>query len=281
MQNTSALYQEIAAQLNHWYEVKVVLNGVEYGEDKIFNLSTNISMFDTDPEVGHAISGEISLEVLAPNTSVPRRAEIVPYVRVCTNDVTAPDVSFDGDYINFGSYGELDGDIINLNNVFLANDIVHFQSTEQIVRSEWLQKGVYYIDTRQVTKNSDGVDLLTIHGYDAMLFAEQEFSESDREWSESGVLDTEVVSDIASTMNVSVDARTWAIMTDANRIPLPSGYTLREILGYIASMYVGSFVMTDEGKLRLVTLIELPPETNLLINEIGNYITFGGERILI
>jgi hypothetical protein len=46
-------------------------------------------------------------------------------------------------------------------------------------------------------------------------------------------------------------------------------------------MYVGAFIMTDEGKLRLVSILELPPETNYLIDEVGDAITFGGDRILV
>ena len=56
---------------------------------------------------------------------------------------------------------------------------------------------------------------------------------------------------------------------------MPLGYSLREVLGYIAGAYVGSFVMTEEGKLRLVSLLELPPETNYLIDNGGIPIVFG------
>jgi hypothetical protein len=89
------------------------------------------------------------------------------------------------------------------------------------------------------------------------------------------------VNEIAYQMGVSVDARTTALMTNAYTIPLPTGYSYREVLGYIASMYVGCFIMSDEGKLRLVSLLELPHETNYLIDQIGNAITFGGDRILV
>jgi len=80
---------------------------------------------------------------------------------------------------------------------------------------------------------------------------------------------------------VSVDSRTTTLMDKAYSIPLPTGYTYREVLGYIASMYVGCFVMSDTGKLRLVTITELPPETNYLIDQTGDAITFGGDRILV
>lgn len=239
MQQTSALYQRLSGLTHHWYEKKVVVNGVEYGENQIFSLSTNISMFEHNPEVGKAVAAEIDLQMLVPTAEVPRMATVIPYIRAC---------------------GSVEG---------------------QQQKSEWIQKGVYYIDTREETKNSNGLDLLTIHGFDAMMFSEQDFSESTREWPEEGVLDTDIVSDIASTMGVSIDDRTWQIMTDENRLPLPAGYTLRELLGFIASMYVGSFVMTDLGKLRLVSLTELPPETNLLIDNDGIPFSFGGDRIIV
>jgi hypothetical protein len=46
-------------------------------------------------------------------------------------------------------------------------------------------------------------------------------------------------------------------------------------------MYVGSFIMTETGLLRLVSITELPEETNYLINNAGDAITFGGDRILV
>lgn len=144
-------------------------------------------------------------------------------------------------------------------------------------QSEWLPQGVYYIDTRERTKNDDGLDVLTIHGYDAMLKAEQMY---DGRITEDSV-DIDMVGEIAYQLGVELDSRTTALMTAAFTIPFPVGYTYREILGYIASMYVGCFIMTDEGKLRLVSILELPEETNYLIDQIGDAITFGGDRILV
>lgn len=143
--------------------------------------------------------------------------------------------------------------------------------------SEWIAQGIYYIDTRERTKNNDGLNILTIHGYDAMLRAEQMYAGRIT----GNSTDIQMVNEIAYQMGVSVDARTTALMTNAYTIPLPTGYSYREVLGYIASMYVGCFIMSDEGKLRLVSLLELPHETNYLIDQIGNAITFGGDRILV
>lgn len=144
-------------------------------------------------------------------------------------------------------------------------------------QSEWLPQGVYYIDTRERTKNESGLDVLTIHGYDAMLKAEQMYN--GRITGDS--TDIQMVNEIAYQMGVSVDSRTTTLMTRAYTVPLPTGYTYRDVLGYIASMYIGCFIMTDEGKLRLVSILELPPETNYLIDRAGDAITFGGDRILV
>ena len=39
--------------------------------------------------------------------------------------------------------------------------------------------------------------------------------------------------------------------------------------------------MTGEGRLYLVPLVSIPPETNYLVTEYGDAITFGGDRILV
>lgn len=279
MQNTSALYRQILSQDNHWFETKVRINGIDYGESMLMGVSTSSSMFSGNPEVGRAISGEISLSMIAPSNTIPRMARIEPFVRVCAKMLGSESMSFQNDLLVLsGSITESQGIIDFRNNAKVNNDIVYSASTYTTQYSEWLPKGVYYIDTRETTKNGDGLNILTIHGYDAMLFAEQDFAGTNLDFP---ALDTDIVAEIASTMGVLVDSRTYDLMTDAYTLPLPSGYSLREILGYIASMYVGSFIMSETGELRLVSILELPPETNYLIDNAGDAITFGGNRILV
>ena len=146
------------------------------------------------------------------------------------------------------------------------------------ISSEWLPKGIYFIDTREITKNSNNLSVLILHGYDAMLFAEQDYSSTELNWPAT---DIDIITEIAGFMGVQLDSRTVSIVVDGYTLSLPASYSLREVLGYIASMYVGSFIMSDEGKLRLVSVLDLPTETNYLINEEGLAITFGGDRILV
>ena len=70
-------------------------------------------------------------------------------------------------------------------------------------------------------------------------------------------------------------------MTWGYPVQYPAEYSCREVLGFIAAMYAGCFVISDLGELRLVALNSIPPETRRLITKDGFAITFGGVRILV
>jgi hypothetical protein len=279
MQATSDLYRQILSSDNHWFETKVRINGVDYGEDVLFSVSTETAMFTNDPEVGRAIAGEIDVSLLSPDETIPPMANVEPFVRIAAYMPTNPDVYIENDILVLDSVATISSNIVQFDgSATTRNDIVFFQRGYYPNYSEWLPKGVFYIDTRETTRNGNGLDILSIHGYDAMLFAEQLYPSTTHAWP---MIDTAVVQEMAATMGVVVDPRTYNLMTSGYMIPLPGSYSIREVLGYIASMYVGSFIMTETGMLRLVSITELPEETNYLINNAGDTITFGGDRILV
>lgn len=144
--------------------------------------------------------------------------------------------------------------------------------------SAWIPQGYYYIDTREESKNDDNLPVISFHAYDAMLKTEQMYPSTTGTWPKT---DTAVVNQIASTIGVSVDSRTTALMNKAYSISAPAGYTMRETLSYIGAMYAGNWIMTIEGKLLLVALNGIPEETSLITDESGNIITFGGDAISI
>lgn len=279
MQQTSALYRQILAMDNHWFETKVRINGTDFGESSLMSVSTSSSMFSGDPEIGKAISAEIDLSMIAPSVSIPRMAKVEPFVRIGAKLISPIRVSVDQGILKLDNGSSISNDILTINDATVEDSIVVFDRAEyETVYSEWLPKGVFYIDTRERSKNDSKLKILTIHGYDAMLFAEQDYSSTELDWP---AVDISIVNEIASMMGVTVDPRTAQIMTDGNVLPLPANYSLREVLGYIASMYAGSFIMSETGELRLVTLLELPEETSYLIDNAGDAITFGGDRILV
>lgn len=141
--------------------------------------------------------------------------------------------------------------------------------------SEWIQKGEFFIDTRST---GTGIRRLSIHGYDAMLKAEQPYPESRLDWP---ARDLDVVREIAAAMGVRIDYRTVLLLQNNYQIQYPAEYTCREVLGYIAAMYGGNFIINDMGELHLVLLKSIPAETRYLVLRTGEPITFGGVRILV
>lgn len=146
--------------------------------------------------------------------------------------------------------------------------------------SEWIPKGVFFFSTRK-TDRVTGV--LSVHGYDAMLKAEETWLDSSYDAETWPMPAATAVADIAARMGVAVDSRT--VLDAAFPVQYPvddeGDMTMREALGRIAVANAGNWIITDEGKLLLVGLNSMPKETNYLITESGSAITFGGVRILV
>lgn len=142
--------------------------------------------------------------------------------------------------------------------------------------SEWLPKGVFFIDHREYS--GDENERMTIYGYDHIILAEDEFPSSTNIWPRK---DIDVVRDIANEIGITLDIRTVKIINKGYLINYPVGYSMREVLENIAAMYAGSFIMSDTGELLLVTMFGIPRESSYLIDNVGFAITFGGDRILV
>lgn len=235
MQSTTELYKKLLST-NYRVETRLAINGTDpdyaYGMDTLISMKTARQVFaESTPRVGCCVSGEITVEMLKPAEAIPKRAKLVPFIRL----------------------------------------------TDGTRYSEWIQKGVYYIDTRKTTEDGTSIKIITFNGFDDMLKTEQDYPASTLEWP---ARDIDVVNEIAKFIGVGVDPRTAAIMTDAYPVQYPSAYTCRETLGYIAAMYGGCFVMSDLGELLLVVLGDAP-DVDFLGNEDGYLITFGGEYIIV
>lgn len=151
-------------------------------------------------------------------------------------------------------------------------------SGEQV--SEWIPKGVFYFATRK-TDRKTGV--LSVHGYDSMLKAEQTWLDSSYDAETWPMPVWTAVNDIAARMGVAVDSRTQLNAAFPVQYPVDDegDMTMREALGRIAVANAGNWIITDDGKLLLVGLNSMPKETNHLVTETGSAITFGGVRILV
>lgn len=139
--------------------------------------------------------------------------------------------------------------------------------------TDWIPKGKFFTNKR----SRDG-DYWEIEAYDAMRKA-------DVVWEPAQSLTFPMsmptaVNLFCQMMGVKLDKRT--VLNSAYTIDYPSNdYTIRNELCFIAAAHGGNWIMTDEGNLLLVPLLSMPEETNYLITEHGDAITFGGVRILV
>ena len=259
MQETSALYRQIISG-QHWFETSLAIGEsgrlITERNEVITFAGTSILVSRSGGDSGFGENWLINM-----STRKSMFANGSPEVGCCIS-------------------GEIDvkllkptGDIPRM--AMLAP---YVRAANGTAKSEWIQKGVYFIDTREASEDAAGNTVLTIHGYDAMLKAEQPYSGALLNWPST---DIQVVRDIAAYMGVAVDARTVAIITHGYAVQLPTSYAMREVLGGIAAMYGGCFIMSDVGELRLVRINELPAETRYLIDNAGYAITFGGDRIRV
>ena len=144
--------------------------------------------------------------------------------------------------------------------------------------SEWVAQGVYNVDKRSYNKQTG---VLTLHGYDKMLATEQWYTGS---VDTGGVTDITIVNRVCTQVGITLDSETdsfFSVSGKKYKVTNPRNYTCRELLQAIAGWYGGNWCMTPVGKLRLVLLNSLPKETNYLVDNGGNAITFGGDRILV
>lgn len=127
--------------------------------------------------------------------------------------------------------------------------------------SAWIPKGVFFIDTRE--PDVDGESLM-IHGYDAMLKGEQPFL--DQEAGETDVWPQsmrDVALACAAKMGVEIEQPSE--LSSTYTIGYPTDYTCRELLEHIAAAHGGNWIISDDGKLRLVRLGQLDADNEIQI----------------
>lgn len=202
MHQTSELYQEIVADRFHRVECKLLIDGVEYGENALVSVETENNLFAEEaPSCGNAVSGTITAKLRTPNTIIRTKARMELFARVTSGGLT----------------------------------------------SEWIPKGVYFLDTREKQKAKNGEDtIIVLDGFDAILMGEQEYAPTGN-WPKS---DAEVLDEMCWILGVEC---AWQ---PDNNFPIqkPTGYSVREIIGYIAAMHGGSATIDDNGKLKFVGL---------------------------
>ena len=239
MQETTALYKSI---ISGPYSCRVKLEVYSrdgetlvgtWNMDKIFNLSTAQAMINDDTQlIGNCMAGSINVQFVPTDPLFGREVEIPRMARL----------------------------------------VPYVQVYNDTDTSEWIQKGVFFVDTR-----ARNYTTLVLTGYDAMLMAEADYPSDDE--SEYPKTDIEIVEYIADYLGVDVDERSYDVIDAAYELGLPIGYSCREVLSGIATLYGANFVITDKGKLRAIGIGDIGKNVCYLATEDGKVILIGGEAI--
>ena len=144
----------------------------------------------------------------------------------------------------------------------------------------WIPQGIYFIDTRT---HDAATDTLTLSCYDAMLKAEQQWLQPGYELKNWPMPPMTAVEDIAGRMGVTIDGRTVLDPQFPAEYPVDEygDLTMREALSFIAVSDAGNWIITDEGKLRLIRFDDLPEVEGVLVTEHGAPVVFAGEVTIL
>lgn len=250
MQNTSQLYKDIVAG-DHWFEVSLATGQIgnlltEDGFEIEFGGYT-ILLTGSDADGGYRENTLIEM-----NSTRALFADGKPSVGCAVA-------------------GELNVTMIRPAGEIpkMARIVPFVRACNSESKSEWIKKGVFFIDTRTTDKTVDGINTLTIHAYDDMLKSEQDYVPSIN----YPTSDLEAVRDVAAKMEVTLDDRTVEALGNY-QLTLPVGYSCREILQYVAAANCGNFIMSDEGRLLFVALGDVVAETDYLISYGGDILVW-------
>ncbi len=269
MQATSSLYKSIISKVNHSFEIAVTIgeSGVLIDEYKDWidfgELYLSGSFIDAQTA--------ILVEAGAPDDGIRENALISVNTRNQLFDSNSPSVG------NACS-AQIDLEILDIgfNIPRMAEIRPYIRVTDGVDTSEWIPQGVFYTDTRYITKNADNLPVWTVTGYDAMLKADQPYPYDTKQNAST------VIKKIAALMGLTeekIDTHVWEVIprNGGDKIQCSGEYTCREHLQFIAAIYGGNWTITNEGKLNLVRINDYPYETNLLSDEAGYALNFAAE----
>lgn len=140
--------------------------------------------------------------------------------------------------------------------------VIQGRVTDGTNYSEWLPFGTFFINQRDTSYEG----LVTVSCYDALLKASQNYVSSTSSTANWPKPMSEVVSEVAYRIGVSLDSRTVIYTGDDYMVPFPTGLTMLQVLGYIGACHGGNWIITEENKLRLVPLTTSPDETFFIID---------------
>ena len=245
MQTTSATWKALLAGGSVWLEAVAEIGGTSYTPASAPVITR--AVMQQGLSIGNAVSATCRLD-LRTTDSIPRAAEVKVKMRL----------------------------------------------TDGTTTSEWLPAGAFYVSHRQ---RDPVTGVLTLECYDALLKGNAVLSEVPWTTGTGAVMTTgtgewiyfrdvwprkmsDLLNDILMLLDVELDARTQINTGSAYVLERPEGEaTINSLLGRIAAAHGGSFIITPEGKLRLVPVVSAAgatPQTAVPVAGVLNRMALGG-----
>lgn len=246
MQESPENFDLIYSEGDYDVEYKVVIDGREFHQNKIWSLKTSRACLTSKSYfVGNTMSGQIEVTVTKPHKDFSRMASIKPYIRLYSHSR--------GIYSGWAQKGVffIDTRPSDESDTLTTMSIKGYDAMRKASRPypssdlEWTSSSphAFYV-VQEIARKHLGVE---IDGWD------------------------EDPENYTGTCKLLYDDRE---NTD-HIVGFPTQYNSSEVLGSIASMYGCNFIISDTGTLKLQSIFDIPQETFYLIDEDFNAITFG------
>lgn len=213
MLTISPVYENFLRRRAREWKIKVDINGVEYGADQIVEIGISNEIGDGND--GFAIgTANISVCTLKLRTvdTIPPNAKVVPYVALSLGGITWDTADFAWEDADFAWDGS--------------------------TPTEWLPLGTFYIDNRK-QKNK----VWTFECYDVLTFADVEYlSGLDYPATMQAVWD-----EVCELVGIEYDNSVQ--INPSYTVPVaPTGFTCRQVLGFIAGAHGASVYANRYGQ---------------------------------
>jgi len=212
----SPLFEDFLKRRSREWYVKVDINGVEYGRDKIIDFEIDNSIVSGDDfEIGTAITSKLTLR-LKSYDKLPDNAKVVPYLALSLDSMTWEQAE------------------------------TAWQDTElpwSGGTTEWMPLGEFYVDGRQQINAS-----WEYVCYGKLMFANVPFiSQLSYPATMQAVWD-----EICSSLGYEYDST--VVINPSYTFPVaPTGLTKRQVLAYIACVHAASVYEGKDGKIKFKT----------------------------
>lgn len=221
----SSIYADYLRGFDHEFLVKALVVDTQYDSSKIVDFQIESSIVsNSEFEIGTAIPAKLTIRLRA-TEEIPANARIIPYISLSLARMTWQEANIaweDNPYPWIGG------------------------------NTEWLPLGEFHVDIREKVN-----DVWTYYCYDKLVFADQPYISSLTYPTTQQAVFDEICSRLGYTYNSSVVINPTYMASVA-----PTGYSMRQVLAYIAGANCGSLFVGKDGVLRMKRFVSESPVFN-------------------